>query len=235
MELKTASVVHQAKLPWESLVGKLGDYYGKINQQITALAGTDESQLLVSSSLASLPEFMGSLTGHPSAQVVGPESLGRSCIELQQYIDSSGEGYHFVTRLPLLATGAPAIAGHVARPAVSEAGSTPTPTLTEDEPTHVLFENHALPLGKVAISNSAEGSNARVNGRGIQMAIKNMPDYLGQIEREDGRVFIVCGEAGAVVNGEKVMGKQQLALGDRVNFGNQGGDISLIRVRNGIT
>ena len=233
MEIKTASAIHQAKLPWKSLVQELAGYYARINQQLAALASEDNCQILVSASLAQLPDYIQSAPSHSDVQVVSPELLGKTCIELQQYIDSNGEGFHFVTRLPLVSTGASNHefeSGTVSEePAPLETGEHP------GLPTHVLFENHALPLGKVAIRNDgAGGTTAAVNGRGICLALSEMPDYLGQIEKEDDRVFMVCGEAGAIVNGEKVAGRKQLSLGDQITFNDQGKAITLIRVRDGV-
>ena len=102
-------------------------------------------------------------------------------------------------------------------------------------PTHVLYGSNALPLGKVTISNDGEqGAGERVNGKNIQLSIDGLPAYLGQIEREGGQVSIVCGEAGALLNGEKVSGKQHLALGDLVQFADNSEAIRLIRVRDGV-
>ena len=64
--------------------------------------------------------------------------------------------------------------------------------------------------------------------------MNGLPDYLGQIEREGGQVSLVCGEAGALVNGKRVSGKQPLALGDLIQFGEKSEGIRLIRVRDGI-
>jgi len=230
MEIKTANAVHQAKLPWESLVQKLEDYYVKINKQITTLAKENNSQLLVSSSLAELPDYIKSLKSYSDVQIVTPESTGQACIELQQYINSAEEGLHFVTRLPILD-----VDSSSNKVVEVNTNSEDGISTKENNPTHVLFESHALPLGKVAISNEGTGNTAKINGSGIRMALSDMPDYLGQIERENDQVFIVCGEAGAIINGEKVIGKVRLSLGDRIKFITEGADVSLIRVTDGKT
>jgi len=231
MEIKTANTVHQAKLPWESLVQKLEDYYVKINQQIATLVSGKNSQLLVSSNLADLPDYIKSLESYSEVQIVTPESTGKACIELQEYINSVGEGFRFVTSLPVLGVGFSTDAKPVdkVREEVKTTANEDSPT-----PTHVLFQSHALPLGKVAINNDTSETLAKVNGSGIKMTLNDMPEHLGQIEMENNEVYILCGEAGAIVNGEKITGKKQLSLGDRIKFNNDGADVSLIRVRDGI-
>ena len=154
-----------------------------------------------------------------------PESLGRTCIELEQFISSDDDGFHFVTRLPLVGNVEPA----------QPAGRETAPASDSDNPTHVLYGSNALPLGKVTISNDGEqGSREAINGKNIQLSIEGLPAYLGQIEKEGNQISMVCGEVGALLNGEKITGRQQLELGDRVQFSDHSEAIRLIRVRDGV-
>jgi hypothetical protein len=225
MEIKTASAVHQAKVPWETLVQKLSDFYARIRQQIDSVSQGPDTQVVVSSALAGLPSFTLALTAPDELQIAAPESLGKTCIELEQFINSDDEGFQFVTRLPL----AGQVDLKISRPATDDG--------VEDcsRPTHVLCGSHALPLGKVTISNEGDQPGSEtVNGKNIQLAIDGLPAYLGQIEREGEQVSIVCGEAGALLNGEKISGKQQLELGDLLQFTDNSEAIRLIRVRDGV-
>jgi len=225
MEIKTANAVHHAKIPWETLMQKLGDFYTRIYKQIGSVSREPETQIVISSALANLPNFTASLPAQEDLQIAVPGSLGKTCIELAQYINSDDDGFQFVTRLPL---GGEVNVEQLSKPVSDVVGDSA-------DPTHVLFGSHALPLGKVTISNDDEQDHAeRVNGKNIQLAIDGLPAYLGQIEKEGNKVSIVCGEAGAFLNGEKITGKQQLELGDLLQFTDNSEAIRLIRVRDGI-
>ena len=225
MEIKTANAVHQAKVPWETLIQKLSDFYARIRQQIDSVSQQPETQIVISSALANLPNFTASLPASGDLQIALPESLSKTCIELEQYINSDDDGFQFVTRLPLV--------GEVDAEQISKTVN--DQTSDSADPTHVLYGSYALPLGKVTIRNDGEKDHdGNVNGKNIQLAIDGLPDYLGQIEKEGSQVNIVCGEAGAILNGEKITGKQQLELGDLLQFADSNEAIRLIRVRDGI-
>lgn len=225
MEIKTANAVHQAKVPWETLIQKLGDFYNKIYQQISAVTQDSETQIVVSSGLANLPSFVSSLPVSTAPQIAVPDVLGKTCIELEKFIGSDDDGFKFVTRLPLVGD------MEVSRTSALESEETGEP----GSATHVLYDSYALPLGKVTISNAGrQGHAGKSNGKTIQLAIDGLPDYLGQIEKEGDQISIVCGEAGALLNGEKITGKRQLELGDLLQFADNSEAIRLIRVRDGI-
>ena len=225
MEIKTANAVHQAKIPWETLIQKFGDFYTRIYQQIDSVSRESDTQIVISSSLAKLPSFTTSMPASGDPRIAVPESLGKTCIELEQFINSDDDGFQFVTRLPLVGD---AVADKIQEPPKNEASYSVNPT-------HVLYGSHALPLGKVTISNDEEqGTGENINGKNIQLSIEGLPAYLGQIEKEGSQVSIVCGEAGALLNGEKISGKQHLELGDLLQFSDNSEAIRLIRVRDGI-
>lgn len=228
MEIKTPSTIHQAKLPWENLTSRLGEFYQRINHQVSALGQGDNCQVLLSSKLASLPDFLALSPLASTAQVIAPATPGITCNELQQHLVSSQEGFHLVTRLPISNNGAAAI-----RPASDSATATDATRATQP-PTHVLYESLALPLGTVSIRNQSTGSTPQVNGSGILLSLGGLPEDLGKIMSSNGGIVLECGEAGALVNGEKVSGRYPLQLGDRVRFNNEGSEICLIRVRNGL-
>jgi hypothetical protein len=225
MEIKTASAVHQAKVPWETLVQKLGDFYTRIREQIDSASQDSNTQVIVSSALAGLPSFTVAMTAPEELRIAAPDSVGKTCIEQEQFINSDDDGFQFVTRLPL--------AGQVDLKRFQPASDDGLED--SSSPTHVLCGSDALSLGKVTISNEGDqpGSES-VNGKNIQLSIGGLPAYLGQIEREGKQVSIVCGEAGALLNGEKIYGKQQLELGDLLQFTDNSEAIRLIRVRDGV-
>ncbi len=231
MEIKTASAVHQAKLPWETLLQKLADFYGRINQQLATITGEPDTQIVISSALAALPDYPRSLPGHEDIRIAPREIVGATCIELAHHINSAGDGFQFVTSLPLVDEPIPAASP--SPPAVAE-----TPDNAPLQPTHALVGSEALPLGRITISNGgldgADGATVAVNGNEIRLAVNGLPAYLGQIEKENNQISLVCGDAGASVNGEEISGTRALAVGDRIRFGETGEPIRLIRVRDGI-
>jgi hypothetical protein len=221
MELTFGNSVYQAKLPGENLVRRLGDYYSRINDKIRTLADNDACQLLVAQNLAQYPGYLNSL-GSTAVEVVAPESLGRNCILLHEHIGSPAGEFRFVTRLPLVRGNQ----GSPPQPATSAAaiGSVPT---------HVLVGHQALPLGRVEVSNGKTRNGSPLDGHVIQLELTGLPDHLGHIERQDGQVIMSCGNAGALVNGVKVSGRQTLQLGDRIRFAPSGEELVMIGVQNG--
>lgn len=218
MEIRTASATHEAKLPWESLVQRLAGHYERINQQIAALLAGQDSQLIISSSLANLPDYTRSLRQYGEVQVAAAEITGKACIELSPYINGDAAGIRFVTSVPVQVQG-------------QAPGLLPQPA--GERPTHVLFDSIALPIGqRVTIGNAPGAARASVNGSSIRLALEGMPEHLGAIEAAAGGAQLLCGEGGARVNGRQVEGRCPLALGDLVQFGDNPEGIRLIRVSN---
>ena len=225
MELTAGGNVYQAKLPGENLVRRLGDYYLRINDKIRTLAGDDSSHILIAQNLASFPGYLASLQGLGQAEVVSPESLGKTCIQLQDHIRSQGNEFRFVTSLPLARE---MVGGRV------NGQVFPDPGGQVSLPTHILAGHRALPLGRVEVANGrTRNDNGAINGHVIHMDLSGLPEHLGQIERDGDQVVIACGAAGALVNGVRVSGRQALQLGDRVGFGDKGDELLLIRVQDG--
>lgn len=224
MELKTANTVYQAKLTGDSLVQKLDAQYRKIAQQISVLAGNERCQVLVSDRLGDYPGFLESLASYGDIDLVGADQLGRNILNLRQYIESDDNQIHLVTGLPCQLDGV-ATGRSVATAA----------TLQPENPTHLLYEHHALPLGRVAINNHESPNGSSIAAGEINLSIQGLPDYLGQIERQGDQVFILCGEAGALLNNKPIAGKRQLHLGDRLRFGERGQELSLIKVNDART
>jgi hypothetical protein len=81
-------------------------------------------------------------------------------------------------------------------------------------------------------------NNAQLNGDGamtntIAMSIADLPQQLGRIERRGDEVFVDTGNQEFYLNQKKVIGRQKLALGDRIRFAENSDEICLIRVNDG--
>lgn len=228
MEIKSGATVYQAKLPGESLVRKLEDYYRKISQQIAVLAGTDNCQVLIAQGLAQYPGLIANLKSHADVQTVSSQQLSNSCIELRSHIASAEKAFHFVTGLPVtVSSTARKTNSRVSDTASRHENSTP------QDPTHLLFDASAFPVDNLEIISSNSHNGSKVLSGKLALGIADMPDYLGQLERKGEQVFVVCGEAGALLNDAKVAGKHRLFAGDRIAFG--GKSLSLIKVHDGQT
>jgi hypothetical protein len=64
------------------------------------------------------------------------------------------------------------------------------------------------------------------------MALDNLPEDLGCIEKREAGVFLDCGNNEALLNDLKVSGQHELKLGDRIQFAANSEEISLIQVTN---
>ncbi|MEX2131071.1 MAG: hypothetical protein WD772_06250 [Pseudohongiellaceae bacterium] len=218
MELKAGSSVHQAKISQEGLKRKLNAYYQKIAQQLKTLVGNESSQVLVSQRLGEFPGFLESFADFGAIDLISPEELGRSCMINSEHIGAVGGELRFVTSLPFVQSQSRS---------GKRAGSKPE---NQEDPTHVLFEDWALPLGRVEINNRESVNGSGITSGNINLAVKGLPDYLGQLERRGNEVFILCGESGAFLNNEKIAGKRRLHRGDRLRFSERSKELSLIRV-----
>ncbi len=225
LELKTSNAVHTAKMPRESLVKNLSSYYQKINQQIAELVSEQDSQLLVSAGLASLPGFTATLAGYNDLRILEPDAINAACLGYQADISSNPDAIKLINELP--------VAGVQSKPRVEPETSTPTVEVENDAPTHALFSNRA-----VAIDNIEIRSNVPLNGHAaathsIQLSISDLPEHLGRIERHGDEVFLDSGKQNFFLNQTRVSGKQKLVLGDRISFANNTEEICLIRVNDG--
>jgi len=244
MELNTGSAVHTAKMPRESLVNNLGDYYKKINQQIDALATEENTQLLISNALAALPGFVSSLKQSNNLHILDAEAINSACLESQQHILADAYSIHLVNTLPLgktssgntgtdvleLESSQESVQTSVAKNEGADRAKTEIRESIETSPTHALYSNRAIAVEKLQIKN-----NAAFNGDGenaLVLSLDELPEQLGRMESSDGDLYLDSGSQEFYLNKKKVSGKQKLGLGDRVKFAENAEDIQLIQVSN---
>ena len=230
LELKTSNAVHTAKMPRESLVKNLSSYYQKINQQIAALisepgVSEQDSQLLVSAGLASLPGFTATLAGYNDLRILEPDAINAACLGYQADISTNPDSIKLINALP--------VAGVQSKPRVEPETSTPTLEVENDAPTHALFSNRAVAIDNIEIRNNVPLNGHAAATHSIQLSITDLPEYLGRIERHGDEVFLDSGKQNFFLNQTRVSGKQKLVLGDRISFANNTEEICLIRVNDG--
>jgi hypothetical protein len=224
LELKTETALHTAKMPRESLISSLSEKYHKINQQVRALATEHDAQLLLSSRMSALPGLTASLKQHTDLVVLDTHCINTACLEYHDLITGGDEAIRLVDKLPMQTA--------------IEAGAAPTAetpksdTNIGDQPTHALFSNRALAVGAIEIKN-----NVKLNGNvsaasTIVMALDNLPEDLGRIEKRAEGIFLDSGNNEALLNDKKVSGRHELKLGDRIQFADNSEEICLIQVNN---
>ena len=220
LELKSESAVHTAKLPRESLLSSLNEYYKKINEQISALVDDSDVDILLSQNIANLPGFLSSLKTTNNVTVVTNHAVNEACHQNQAHITSADEGIHLVNVMPF------AIQESNARSKRSSQSS-------DNNPTHALYANRAIAIDKLEIKNrpALNGNKAVTNT--LLMDIESLPESLGQFEQRGDAVYLKVGVQQVFLNDNPVTGEQVLKLGDRIQFEENGDVINLIQVNNG--
>lgn len=226
LELKTMNAVHTAKLPRESLINNLNGYYQKINQQITALSTEQDSKLLISSSMASLPGFVASLPKR-KPEVIGPAVINAACLDYREHISFGSNSIHLINVLPADGTRSkPASSTEQVEAATAE-------QTVEESPTHALFSNRAFAVDRIEVKNNVQLNGHAAATNTIVMAIADLPEQLGRIEKTAGEVTFDGGKQDFYLNQRKVSGKQKVVLGDRICFSENTEEICLIQVSDG--
>jgi len=231
----TASAVHTAKMPRESLINSLNGYYKKINQQLSALvtvtSGDSDStneglnkrlnncQLLLSKSMASLPGFISSLNGHDNLRVLADDSINSACLDNPDQLVNGGGDIRRITSLPF----------DVVRAKAGTAAESKSVKLTAN-PTHALFNNRAIALDHLQIRNKTAINGQVPASRSIVLSLADLPEQLGQIDRNGNDIFLDSGEQEFLLNRQRVSGRQKLALGDSIRFADGAEEIRLIQV-----
>lgn len=234
LELKNNSAVHTVKMPQESLVSNLSGHYRKISQQIVALAAGGDSQVLISTGLAALPGITVALRAEREVQMLDPATINTACLKFSDLITSSADGIHLVNALQFK---------DGKNKTNKLASNTARATESQEAPTHALYSNRAISLSRIEIQNNSQTNglrNRQFNGQfneetnaaqTIQLSIAGLPDYLGHIETRIAGIFLDSGKQRVLVNQSWISGKQQLKLGDRIQFSEDSEAISLIQVK----
>ena len=223
LELKSESAIHTAKLPRESLIKNLNEYYKKINEQINSLADSSNVDILLSQAIADLPGFLASTDTTGNVVVVKNHLVNESCHQNQAHIVTAEGGIHLVTRLPLAKLAQIKLTKQKEK-INSDRG---------DNPTHALYSNRAIAIDKLEIKNKPVPNGKSMDTNTLVMDIENLPESLGRIELREEGVYLNSGVQKVFLNDNPVTGEQLLKLGDCIQFESNGDEINLIQVNDG--
>jgi len=171
-----------------------------------------------------MPGLTASLKQHTDLVVLDTHCINTACLEYRDLITGGDQAIRLIDKLPVQ-TGIEADAASTTKTSKSD-------TRIGDQPTHVLFLNRALAVGAVEIKN-----NVKLNGNvsaasTIVMALDNLPEDLGRIEKRVEGIFLDSGNNEVLLNDKKVSGRHELKLGDRIQFADNSEEICLIQVNN---
>ncbi len=215
LELKAGDTLHTAKMPRDSLIASLAGHFRKINEQVSALSGSNSSVLLISEALAAIPGFQSSTTS--SSSVVSSNAIHDAVLHHRHLITATPEAIQLIRSLPLSESTKDAVLNGAAR------------TIA---PTHALFGNRAFPISDTRVSNQPGLNGNAANSAELVLSIDGLPETLGTLERQQGRVLFNSGGLEYSLNNEAVSGEQELALGDEIRFKGSNQTITLIQVEN---
>lgn len=224
LELKTQHAVHTAKMPRESLLNNLSGHYKNIGQQIAALAAGRNVQLLISGELAELPGFTASLAGYNSMKILNPGTVSAACLDYREHIIRTEDAIHLVNSLPIARVGR--------QKAISDSSGSEQSD-AQQLPTHALFKNRAIAISCIEIQNNEHLNGDASAANCITLSRADLPAHLGRIEKQNEEIYLDSGKQEFLLNQVRVCGKQNLKLGDQVQFTEGSEAIRFIQVHNG--
>tara|TARA_B100001250_G_scaffold59126_1_gene46036 strand:+ start:1628 stop:2974 length:1347 start_codon:yes stop_codon:yes gene_type:complete len=219
LELKSGDAAHTAKLPKESLVAALQEYYQKINEQIKVMASSN-SQLLLSENLSGLPGYVSTLSSIHNLVLIERSQITKACCDFKTLIIDDKEQVHLVTRFVAEEIG---IHKSAHRPAEHHL----------DIATHILYDNKAIKICDIEIKSSIPERANFDSSNVLYMNLKTSAERLGNIDKRGDTVYFNCGDHRVFLNDNIITGEHVLKLGDRIRFSEQSKAISVIKVENG--
>lgn len=217
LELNAGDTVHTAKMPMESLLTNLSNYFKKINEQVAAMATDHDTQLIVSPALADLPGFKASLPASLDLIVVDQGAVNDACLEYRDLITGGEQGISLVNSLP--------VSQHVSASVRPEQES-------GEAPTHILHGNQAMSVKNISIQNQPTVNGHAKAAGVVTLSIANLPEQLGAITDRGDAVYIDSGELSYLLNGIAASGERKLSIGDRIQFEGSSDVLTLIQVQN---
>lgn len=201
LDLRVGSRVHRISLTRAELVEAAAEFYRPLAD---AAAAAGEAMVLLSHRLAELPGLTEAVAERAGTPLVAlpPEAVTQTVLAYHEFVRSDdGTALAFVTRLP----------GPVA-------DATPPPTTVQAKgpppPTHVLHGWRAYPIDATPLVLEADAPHSPQPGTELRGCIVVVRDGVAWLE--------VHGASGAVrLNGQAVTGEARLAVGDRVQVGDE--------------
>ena len=103
-----------------------------------------------------------------------------------------------------------------------------------EDASHLLFGNEAIKLSRVVILNRPGERECLESSQEINMAMKDLPEHLGIIDKNPEGIYLNSPNDHAILNDQSIRrGVHLLKLGDQIKFAETGDEIRLIKVRNG--
>ena len=103
-----------------------------------------------------------------------------------------------------------------------------------EDASHLLFGNEAIKLSRVVILNRPGERECLESSQEINMAMKDLPEHLGIIDKNPKGIYLNSPNDHAILNDQSIRrGVHPLKLGDQIKFAESGDEIRLIKVRNG--
>lgn len=200
LELPVGSRIHRIDLARAELVEAAAEFYRPL---VEAAAASGDAMVLLSHRLASLPGLLEVITGRARAPLVvlGPEAVTHTVLTYLEFVRSGDAALPFVTRLP------GPVADAVPPPRAARTSAAPPPT-------HVLHRWRAYPISAAPLVLEPEAPRRLRSGE--------TPRGCSVIARDGVALLqIHAATAGVRLNGQAVTGEGPLAVGDRVQVGDE--------------
>ncbi|MFQ5702034.1 MAG: FHA domain-containing protein, partial [Acidobacteriota bacterium] len=186
--------------------------------------------LLLSSRVAALPGLAERLAETGPAEIITlpAEAAARGARRHHDAVRSPGEALRFVMRLPSAAPSSTAPRGTDSE----TLESSPPARTASPAPTHLVHAGLAYPLGGEPLllgSAPPEGS--------YRIELGNSAGGVAALHcslyRRDGRTFVESRPShGLFLNGRRIEGRVELAVGDRLRLGSPAVELQIITLRN---
>jgi hypothetical protein len=209
LEITYQQIQHQVKINPAILEDALQNQYRRITDAIPA--ATD---CLISDRLDLLPGFRDRIL---CAGILNANSVFRGCQANLSHIRAIDEtpALNFITDLP-------AAAKPLIHATVNTARCSSTTADQVQHVTHVLYENHAWPLGKHQIYLSASGGAPSVKANGAECSLRTLNGRMMLTPEHSADVFL---------NGRQAARAQQIEPGDKLTFAGSGTEYTFIWVK----
>ena len=219
--IKSGDTTYTSKLPWNNLTGVIGRYYQKITKQIDALKPSVTCHLLLNERLTRLPGFLRFISSSKDYEIISGHRGIQACIDYKNLICSEDEGTILVDKIAKSKLGIKSLNARFGGE-------------QSDEASHLLYGNEAIKLSRVAILNRPGERECIESSQEINMAMKDLPEHLGIIDKNPTGIYLNSPNDHAILNDQPISrGAHSLKLGDQIKFSEAGDEIRLIKVRNG--
>ena len=225
--LESEGKSRSVELSQASVNGVTGDLIAPVVELARLMTGSSGPTLLaISARAAAVPGLVDELARLMETSIVELDSgaAARGTLDFRQQIESPGSDLPFVVRLPAELQ-QPVTAAASRATAEPPAAGAPRPV-----PTHVLFENRAIPIGRQplwlgsAIDPDERGVNVGGPIPGLSRMHCRLFERNGQVWIEDQSSY------GTFLNGTRVVDKIHTTVGDRLRLGSPGVELLLIEV-----